>query len=67
MAAFELCFSIRKEFLKKEVSGKIDFELITLFHVQTQESTNGSTTLRPFVFFAKFAEFYCHKIFETKS
>ena len=31
LAAFELCFSIRKEFLKKKVSGEIAFELISLF------------------------------------
>ena len=28
LAAFELCFSIRKEFLKKKISGDIAFELI---------------------------------------
>ena len=33
MAAFELCFSIRKEFLKKKVSGEIAFDLISLFYV----------------------------------
>ena len=37
MAAFELCFSIRKEFLKEKVSGEISFELISLFHVQIQK------------------------------
>ena len=67
MAAFELCFSIRKEFLKKKVSGEIAFELISLFHVQIQEPTSRSTTTRAFVFLAKFAEFYYHKIFETRS
>ena len=66
LAAFELCFSIRKEFLKKKVSGEIAFDLISLFHVQIQESTDRSTTTREFVFLAKFAEFYSHKIFETK-
>ena len=44
VAAFELCFSIRKEFLKKKVSGEIAFELISLFHVQIQEPTSRSTT-----------------------
>ena len=67
LAAFELCFSIRKEFLKKKISGDIAFELISLFHVQIQETTNRSTTTREFVFLAKFAEFYYHKIFETRS
>ena len=61
MAAFELCFSIKKEFLKKIVSGEIAFELISLFHVQIQEPTNRSTTTRAFAFLAKFAEFYYHK------
>ena len=37
MAAVELCFSIRKNFEKKKVSGKIAFDLISLFHVQIQE------------------------------
>ena len=40
MAAFELCFSIRKEFLKKKVSGEIAFELISLFDVQTKDPTS---------------------------
>ena len=34
VAAFELCFSIRKNFLKKKDSGEIAFDLISLFHVQ---------------------------------
>ena len=69
MAAFELCFSIRKEFLKKKVSGEVafEFELISLFHVQTQEPTSRPTSTRAFVFLEKFAECYCHKIFETRS
>ena len=67
VAAFELCFSIRKEFLKKKVSGEIVFVLINLFHIQIQEPTRRSTTTRAFAFLAKFAEFYYHKIFETRS
>ena len=67
MAAFELCLSIRKEFLKKKVSGEIAFELISLFHVLVQEPASRSTTTRAFVFLTKFAEFYYHKIFETGS
>ena len=59
MAAFELCFSSRKEFLKKEVIREIAFKSISLFHVQ--EHTSRSTTMRAFVFLAKFAEFYYHK------
>ena len=51
------------EFLKKKVSREIAFELISFFHVQIQEPTSMSTTTRPFVFLAKFLEFYYHKIF----
>ena len=60
-------FQYQKEFLKKKVSGEIAFDLINLFHVQIQEPTSRSTTTRAFVFLAKFAEFYYHKIFETRS
>ena len=67
VAAFELCFSIIKEFLEKKVSGEVCLDLISLFHVQIQEPTSKSTTMRAFVFLAKFAEFYYHKIFETRS
>ena len=58
-------FSIREELLKKKVSGEIAFALISLFHVQIQEPASWSTTTRAFVFFAKFAKLYYHKIFET--
>ena len=67
MAALELSFTIRKEFLKKKVSGEIAFALVTLFHSQIQEPAGTSTTMRAFVFLAEFAEFYHHKIFETRS
>ena len=67
MAALDLYFSIRKNFLKKKVSGEIAFDLISLFHVQIQEPTSRSTTIRAFVFLAKFAEFYYRKIFEARS
>ena len=49
-------------FFLKKVSGKIAFELISLFHVQIQELTSGSATTRAFVFLAKFAEFYYQNI-----
>ena len=62
--AFELYFSIRKEFLQK-VSGEIAFELISLFHVQIQEPISRSTTMRALVFLGKFAQFYI-KIFQTR-
>ena len=67
VAVFEMYFSIRKEFLKKKVSGEIALELIRLFHVQIQEPTSRSTTTRAYVFLAKFADFSYHKIFETRS
>ena len=54
MAAFELCFSIRKEFLKKKVSGENTFDLISVFHVQIQQPKRRSTTTTDY-----------HKIFET--
>ena len=38
------------------------FDLISLFQVQIQEPTSRSTTTRAFVFHAKFAEFYYHKV-----
>ena len=41
MAAFQLCFSIKKGIFKKKVSGEIAFELIIFFHGQTQEPTIG--------------------------
>ena len=67
VAAFELCFSIRKNFFKKKVSWEIAFELNSLFHVQIQEPKSMSTTTRAFVFLAKFLKFYYRKIFETRS
>ena len=65
VVSYELSFSIRKEFLKREINGKIAFALISLFHVQIQKPQNRSTTTRAFVFLAQFAGFYYHKIFET--
>ena len=56
-----------KNLKKKKVSGEIAFELISLFHVQIQEPTSRSTTMRAFAILAKFAEFYYHKIFDTRS
>ena len=57
-------FYYQTEFAKKKVSGEIDFAVISLFHVQIQESTRRSTTMGAFVFPAKS---YYHKIFETRS
>ena len=62
VAAFDLCFSFRKNFKKKKVSGEIAFDLISLFHVQMP--TRSSTTTTAFAFPAKF---YYHKIFEIRS
>ena len=66
MAAFELSFSIRKEFLKKKVSVEIAFDLISMFHVQIQQPKSRSTTITAFAILGKFGEFY-HKIFEVIS
>ena len=59
-----MMFYYQKKFVKKEVSGEIAFDVISLFHVQIQEPTRRSTTTRAFVFPAKF---YYHKIFEKRS
>ena len=67
VAAFELCFSIQKEFKEKKVRGEIVFALTSLFHVQIQKPASRSTTLRAFVFLEKFAKFHYHKKFETRS
>ena len=53
MAAFEVSFSIRKEFKKKKVNREIVFTLISLFHEQIQELVSRSTTSRTFVFHGK--------------
>ena len=58
-----LNYALVSEFLKKKVSREIAFEFISLFHVQIQEPTSTSAITRGFVFLAKFAEFYYHKIF----
>ena len=65
VATFALSFSIRRFFFKKKVNGEISFVLINLFQVQIQEPASRSTTMRAFVFLAKFTESYYHKIFET--
>ena len=57
----------KKEFKEKKVSGEIAFTLISLFHVQMQKPASSSTTMRGFVFVAKFAECYYHKKLETRS
>ena len=54
-------------FFKNKVIGEIAFDLISLFHAQIQEPKSRSTTTRAFIFLAKFAEFYYHKIFEARS
>ena len=67
MTAAELSFSIRKEFSKKKVSGEFALALISLIHVQIQLPAKRSTTTIAFVFLAKFADFFYHKRFETRS
>ena len=54
-------------FLKIKLVERLLIKLFSLFHVQIQEPTSRSSTTTAFVFLAKFAEFYCHKIFETRS
>ena len=39
------------EFLKKKVSGEIAFDLISLFHIQIQEPTRSSTSMRAKILF----------------
>ena len=57
-------FKYQKEFLTKKVSGEIAFDFLSLFHVQIQEPTRSSTTMRTFAFPAKFPHY---KIFEIRS
>ena len=66
MAAFELSFSIKKNFFKKKLSREIALELISLFHVQIHEPTSMSTTTRAFVFLAKCLKFFYHKIYKQE-
>ena len=42
----------QKESVKKNVSGKIAFDVISLFHLQLQEPTRRSSTMRAFAFTA---------------
>ena len=51
---------------KRQVIGEVAFDLISFFHVQIQQPKSRSTTTRAFVFLAKFAEFFYHKIFEKR-
>ena len=67
MAAFELCFSIRKEFLKEKVSGEISFELISLFHVQIQESVSRSTITKAFVLLQNLLNFIITKYLKQEA
>ena len=55
----------REEFKEKKVSGEIAYALINLLHVQIQKPGIRSTTLRAFLFLAKFGEFYYRKKIET--
>ena len=57
MAAFELCFNIGKEFLKKKVSGENAFDLISVFLVQTQHPKSISTATTAFVFLENLLNF----------
>ena len=61
MVAFELSFSIRKEFTNKEVSGEIFFALISLVFVQIQEPANSSTTAENLPFLQNLLNFIITK------
>ena len=54
-------------FIEQHLWLLLNYVLISLFHLQVPEPTSRSTTTRAHVFFAKFAEFYYHKIFEAIS
>ena len=60
VAAFELWFSIWKKFWKRKQWR------YCLFNYRSLQS-RPTTTARAFIFLAKFAEFYYHKIFEKRS
>ena len=54
VATFEVSFSTRKQFFKKENKwGYTASALSDLFHVQRQEPASSTTTTRAFVFLAK--------------
>ena len=64
VAAFEVSFSQRKEFQKKKNSGETAFG----FHqLVLYTNTKACKQVAAFAFLEKFAEFYYHKIFETRS
>ena len=63
VAAFEVSFSVRKEFKNTNISGEIVFALFSLFCIQIQEP---SIATKAIVSLEKFARFYYHKIFETR-
>ena len=54
-----ICFSIRKNFLKRKLVERLPLIYKSLQEVQLPRET--------FVFPEKFAEFYYQKIFETRS
>ena len=63
VAAFEVSFSVRKEFKNTNISGEIVFALFSLFCIQIQQR---SIATKAIVSLEKFARFYYHKIFETR-
>ena len=56
-----------KYVLVSEKNLKCVFALIMSFYVHIKELARMSTTTRAFVFPEKFAGFYDHRIFETRS
>ena len=59
VVAFELCFSIRKNFQQRRL-------VESLFNVKIQVSASMSTSMKASAFLAKSAEFFYDKISETK-
>ena len=64
MAAFELSFGIRKEFLKKKISEEIAFAFISLKYKSLKA---GQLPQGHFSFLQNLLSFIFNKIFETRS
>ena len=64
MAAFELSFSIREEFLKKKISEEIVFAFISLKYKSLKA---GQLPQGHFSFLQNLLSFIFNKIFETRS
>ena len=67
MAAFELGFSIRKEFWKKKVSGEIALALISLVLVEIQEPASRSNTAEHLSFLQNLLNFIIKKYLKQEA